>query len=378
VELGGRLWKYFRPDAISVWDEPVVRERLSWYYAVMKDAAPAKYHIAARIEAPADVGRVEYEELWRIHDKLAEEFDKIWREQKERPDVSLTRKSLPKASFLDVKIELANRIVRSCILCERKCRVDRAERKGACMLDKRALVSSYFHHLGEEAPLVPSGTIFFAGCNFRCVYCQNWDISQNPSNGVEISPETLAILQIKLRETGARNINWVGGEPTPNIHVILPSLKILAQRGANMPQLWNSNMYLSLEGLKLILHLMDIWLPDFKYGDDKCASRYSVVPNYLKVVTRNFEIICSRGEDIIIRHLVLPEHVECCTDRVLAWIASKCPRALVNIMDQYHPEHLVLKSDKYREIRRRLSHEEIEKAYKLGDRYGLAWREVTR
>lgn len=371
-------WWIYRPDALSVWEEPVVRERLKWYYMVMRDKAPAKYHIAARVEAPPDYASMGDGELWKLHEALARAFDEEWARQKERPDASLIRKELPAASFLDVKIELAERQLRRCMLCERRCGVDRTSRRGACLLDHRARVASFFHHLGEEAPLVPSGTIFFAGCNFRCVFCQNWDISQNPEEGVDVTAEALAAIQVRLREEGARNINWVGGEPTPNIPHILKSLRVLAKRGVNAPQLWNSNMYLTSEGLSLILHVMDIWLPDFKYGNDTCALRYSVAPRYWEVATRNFKVICERGEDIIVRHLVLPGHVDCCTKPVLKWLAENCRHALVNIMDQYRPEYLVLKMDRYRDIRRRVAEKEMEAAYNYADELGLAWREVTR
>ncbi|MFN3803600.1 MAG: radical SAM protein [Pyrobaculum sp.] len=372
------MWQIYRPDAIAVWKEPVVRERLRWYHAVMRDIAPAKYHIAARIEAPPDYATLDTQDLWKLHQELSKAFDGEWLKQKERPDISLTKRELPEASFLDVKIELGERELRRCTLCERRCGVDRTKGRGACLLDDKAYVASFFHHLGEEAPLVPSGTVFFAGCNFRCVFCQNWDISQHPEAGVEATPEALASIQIRLREEGARNINWVGGEPTPNIPHILKSLKVLARRGVNAPQLWNSNMYLTPEGLSLILHVIDIWLPDLKYGDDRCALRYSVAPRYWEVVTRNFSAICRRGENIIIRHLVLPGHVGCCTKPVLKWITENCSHALVNIMDQYRPEHLVVKLDRYREIRRGVNKREMEEAYSYADSLGLAWREVTR
>ncbi len=371
------MWRLYRPDAVAVWDSPLVREKLSWYHAVMRDVAPAKFHIAARIEAPRDYRKLETEELWKLHDELAGVFDNEWRRQKTEPDTSLVMRQIPQASLLDVKIELAERQLRRCLLCERKCGVDRLHNRGACFLDHKPHVASFFHHLGEEAPLVPSGTIFFSGCNFRCVYCQNWDISQYPEAGAETKPEALAAMQVRLREEGARNINWVGGEPTPNIPHILKSMLELAKRGVNVPQLWNSNMYLTPEGLNLILHVVDIWLPDFKYGSDKCALRYSIAPRYMEVVTRNLSTICRRGEDVIIRHLVLPGHVDCCTKPVLKWIAENCSRALVNVMEQYRPDYLVLKLEKYREIRRRVSQREIDEAYNYADSLGLTWREVS-
>lgn len=371
-------WLLYRPDAVTVWESATVRERLAWYSAVMRNRAPAKYHIAARLEAPRDYREMDGGELWRLHEELGRNFDEEWRRQRERPDPTLAKRELPPASFLDVKIELARRQLRRCMLCERRCGVDRTTRRGACLLDHKPRVASFFHHLGEEAPLVPSGTIFFAGCNFRCVYCQNWDISQHPEAGVEVTSESLAAIQIGLREEGARNINWVGGEPTPNIPYILESMKVLASRGVNVPQLWNSNMYLTPEGLSLILHVMDIWLPDFKYGNDGCALRYSVAPRYWEVTTRNFEVLCRRREDIIVRHLVLPGHLDCCTKPVLRWLAENCPHALVNIMDQYRPDYLVPKLERYRELRRRVSEAEIEEAYRYADSLGLAWREVSR
>lgn len=370
-------WRLYRPDAAAVWEDREVRERLSWYYAVMRDEAPAKYHIAARVEAPGDYKGLEDSELWSIHDELAEVFNEEWKAQRERPGISLASKPLPRASLLDVKAELAFRALRRCNLCERRCGVDRTRQRGACLLDARPRVASFFHHLGEEAPLVPSGTIFFSGCNFRCAYCQNWDISQFPESGVEATVRELALVQIKLRREGARNVNWVGGEPTPNIPWILESLKELARRGANVPQLWNSNMYLTPEGLSLMLHVMDIWLPDFKYGDDAHALRYSVAPRYVEVVSRNLRTVCGRGEDVIIRHLVLPGHVECCTKPVLRWIAENCPRALVNIMDQYHPDYLVPKLSKYAEINRPAAEEEMKEAYRYADELGLVWRPVS-
>lgn len=371
------VWQIYRPDAVAVWNDEAVKRKLYWYYLVMKDAAPAKYHIAARIEAPRDYRSMGDAELWKIHEELGREFDEEWSAQREKPNYSIVGRNVESPSLLDVKIELARRELKHCRLCERRCGVDRTKRRGACMLDDKPRVASWFHHLGEEAPLVPSGTIFFSGCNFRCVYCQNWDISQRPENGVETTPRQLALIQVRLRAEGARNINWVGGEPTPNIHAILESLGELARRRANVPQLWNSNMYLTPEGLSLILHVMDIWLPDFKYGNDACALRYSVAPRYVEVVSRNLSAICRRGENVIIRHLVLPGHISCCTKPVLKWIAQNCPNALVNIMDQYRPDYLVPNMTRYSDINRTVSEEEMEEAYRYADELGLVWRPVS-
>ncbi len=365
-----------RPDAYTVWSDPDVRERLSWYYAVMRNEKPAKFMIAKRIESPENPYKIDDEkELWKIHQVLEKEFMNTWKKIREG-SLRYDELSIPRHSFLDVKIVLAYKLMDPCRLCEWRCRARRLEGKwGICMVDKTAIVHSYFHHLGEEGPLVPSGTIFYGGCNFRCAYCQNWDISQtNARDGERVTPRELAEIQKSLRLSGARNINHVGGEPTPNIPFIIESMKYL---DVNVPQLWNSNMYMTLEAISILKDVIDIWLPDFKYGNNECAWRYSKVRRYWEVVTRNHRIAYRHG-DMIIRHLVLPGHIECCTRRILEWIAANTPRALVNIMDQYRPEHLVAKHpEKFPEIARRLRRSEILEAYRIADELGIIYRPVS-
>ena len=217
--------------------------------------------------------------------------------------------------------------------------------------------------------------VFFAGSGILVHNCQNYDISQvYPTDGVIVDAKSLALIQKKLREEGVRNINHVGGDPTPNIHIILESMKYL---DVNVPQLWNSNMYCSLEAMKLLREVIDIWLPDFKYGNNKCAERLSMVSNYFEVVSRNIKL-AHEWSDIIIRHLVLPNHIECCTRPILEWIAKNTPRALVNIMDQYRPEYLVVQyPEKYKEITRRLKRSEILKAYSIADELGIVYKQIS-
>jgi len=285
----------------------------------------------------------------------------------------------PVFSFLDLKVELLKRILRNCVFCEWQCRVDRVEgrRKGACHVGSEARVASFFLHQGEEPPLVDrhgSGTIFFASCTFRCPFCQNFDISQDPDAGAPVSPGGLSLLIKSLRADGAANINLVGGEPTPNLHVIAEALNLTT---VNVPILWNSNMYLTPEAMEILEDLVDIWLPDFKWGNDRCALRYSKIMRYFEVVSRNHTTAYGNG-DMIIRHLVMPGHLECCTKPVLDWIADNCPRALVNVMGQYRPEHLVLREpDRYREIARRPRLEEVVAAQDYAKALGLVWEPVS-
>lgn len=262
---------------------------------------------------------------------------------------------------LSAKAEDANRILSSCCFCERRCGVDRsAGEKGFCgVLSPK--ISSEFLHLGEEPELVPSYTVFFSGCTFSCVFCQNWDISQNPGGGTEISAETLAKM---INRVSACNVNWVGGDPTPNLAYILEVLTLVEK---NIPQVWNSNMYLTEESLALLDGVIDVYLTDFKYGEGECAQHYSNAPDYWSIVTRN-HLLASRQAEVLIRHLVLPGHVECCTKPILSWIADNLTGVRVNIMDQYRPEY---KARDYPLISRRISTNEFNEAIDHGEELGL-------
>jgi len=373
-----RYWMSLRPDAVEALSNDTLRRALNWYYSILLEDAPAKFWIARAIPVEDNIAKLSLDELWKIHSKKSSEFESLWREIRG----SSTRFSEFKQRFreaspslLDLEIEIAKRMLKSCRFCEWRCGVDRtAGRRGVCGLDTKTYVHSWFLHLGEEAPLVPSGTIFYGSCNFRCVYCQNWDISQeHPFEVPAVNARQLALIQRELALRGARNINHVGGEPTPNLHTILESLKYL---DVNIAQLWNSNFYMSEEALKLLIYVIDIWLPDFKYGNNNCALRLSKIPRYVDVVTRNLKIAVNYG-DMIIRHLVLPNHIECCSIKVLDWIAENLPRdrVLVNIMDQYRPEY---KAYEYKEISRRPNSRELETVYNYADSKGILWRDISR
>ncbi|MBO3804202.1 MAG: 4Fe-4S cluster-binding domain-containing protein [Candidatus Brockarchaeota archaeon] len=370
------MWA-LRPSALTVWRNKEVRKRLDWYYGVMTDAKPAKFLICKKL--PADFSqRSDEAELWEEHERLVPEFAKL-HASVSKGEAGLGDLPAPEKSFLDLKAEILRRILRSCHLCERRCGADRAGgEKGHCKLDHQARVSTWFHHFGEEPPIVGgggSGTIFFTSCTFSCAACQNHDISTDPDNGAVVDGRRLASIMRSLRAQGASNINVVGGEPTMHSATIVEALKHL---DVNVPFLWNSNMYCSLELMKILSEIVDIWLPDFKYGNDGCAQRLSSVKNYFSVVSRNHGIAGKNG-DMIIRHLVLPGHLECCTKPVLDWIARNLgERALVNVMEQYRPEHLVARHpEKYPDIARRLTRGEIERAYGYARELGLVFEPVS-
>jgi putative pyruvate formate lyase activating enzyme len=165
-------------------------------------------------------------------------------------------------------------------------------------------------------------------------------------------------------EGTARNVNWVGGDPTPHLHYILETLR---ECNTPIPQIWNSNMYLTERAMSLLEGVMDVYLTDFKYGNDDCAMRLSNAAGYTEIVRRNHAIARLSGE-MIIRHLVLPSHLDCCTKPVLSWIAENLGEVKVNVMGQYRPAH---NAHEHADISRSLKPSEHRKAVAFGESLGL-------
>lgn len=366
------MWRLIRPDSIKVWKDPETQRRLKRYRAIIDQELSAKYLLAKAQVFEGDLAQ-DTTSLWAAHRQVSEQF----RDYIRSVDGGETRLSVPpdKTTFLDLKVELAHRILQNCHFCERRCGADRTRgEKGWCRLGSDSRVSSAFLHTGEEAPLVPSGTIFFSSCCFGCVFCQNQDISTNPNAGRVVSPEGVAALAESLFREGALNINYVGGDPIPNTHTILASQTF---QQSNVTQLWNSNLYCSEETMHLLDDVFDVWLPDFKYGNDGCAERLSGIKNYFEVVSRNHLMAYESGE-VIIRHLVMPNHVECCTIPILEWIAKHMPNCMVNIMGQYRPEHRVLRErERFKDITRPVNSMEMNRVFRLADELGICWQTVS-
>jgi putative pyruvate formate lyase activating enzyme len=367
------MWRLTRGDAVTVWSNEVVLNRLARYRSIIDLQVPARYIIARNIPVEFDPSDT-LSNLWKIHENTQKKFNQQLTKITNDPYKELEKTTSP--SFLGLKATIADKILHQCHFCERRCNIDRTEELGYCDIDHTSYVSSAFLHTGEEPPLVPSGTIFFSGCNFRCAHCQNYDISCNPKNGSKISPTQLAKIADDLASQGAKNINYVGGDPTPHLHSVLTSLKI---QQFNITQLWNSNMYLSLESMQLLLDIIDFWLPDLKYFSDQCAARISDAQKYPAIVTRNIKMAYEKGTtEMIIRVLVLPNHLQCCVIPILDWIAENTPKALVNIMAQYRPLWRVLqKPETYSDIARRVNNEEMQQAYNHATKLGLEFRSVS-
>jgi len=358
------MWRVFRPDAAAVIKDELARKSLHRYFDVMEDKLPARFLVCKRVPAKVRLS-VSEEALWRAHASALKDFRKLLTDV-DADQVQLEDIEQPNFSLLDLKIELAKRILKSCHFCERRCGVDRtAGERGVCGVGERSRIASEFMHHGEEPELVPSYTIFFSGCTFKCCMCQNWDISQYPEGGIKVSHKTLAKLIEAHRREGARNVNFVGGEPTPNLHTILAALNGCK---INIPSVWNSNFFMSLESMKLLFGTQDVYLTDLKYGNDVCALKYSKVPNYWKVVTRNHRLAFVDAE-LIIRHLVLPTHIECCTRPALTWISENLGSMVrVNLMGQYHSQY---KANEFEELRRRPTSEEMSAAFEIAREAGL-------
>jgi len=330
----------------------------------MENKKPAKFMIAKKLPAHYNKGD-STEKLWQLHGKLTEAYLRLEKEidsgLKDVKDLET-----PNQSFLDLKIELANRILTSCHFCTRRCSVNRVEGElGYCRCGTKIMVSSMFQHMGEEPELVPSGTVFTMGCTMQCRHCQNWTISQWFENGESYTPQQLATAVEHLRNSGCRNVNLVGGEPTPWLGQWLETFKHV---NVNVPVVWNSNSYYSEETAKLLTGFADVYLLDFKYGPSECAKRISDAPDYWKVCSRNHLYAKKYGE-LIIRVLVLPEHLDCCTKPILDWIAKNLGASTrTNVMFQYRPEWQAYEIP---ELKRRLTREEIAKAIQQAKNAGL-------
>ncbi len=358
------MWTTWRPDATAVLKDKKARASLARYFDVMQNDKPAKFLIAKKL--PADFSPEDSPtELWKLHNNLTKEFYQLQKEI-DRRQQHLEEAANPKKSYLDLKLEIANRIIERCHLCTRKCGFNRPEGElGYCKCGTQITVSTMFEHMGEEPELVPSGTIFTLGCTLRCLHCQNWSISQWYESGAIYSPQKLAKEVERLRKRGCRNVNLVGGEPTPWLQ---QWLEIFRYVDVNVPIVWNSNSYYSKETAKLLAGFADVYLLDFKYGSNECAERISNAPGYREACTRNHLYGKKYGE-LLIRVLVLPEHLECCTKTIVNWISQNLGTEVrVNVMFQYRPEW---RANEVPELRRRLTRNERARAVELAKEAGL-------
>ncbi len=266
--------------------------------------------------------------------------------------------------------------LKECRLCPRECGINRYSHTGVCMQGDKPRISNAVRHFGEEPPLVKSGgsgTVFFSGCTMKCVYCQNFGISQKNS-GYQISVEELAQIFIDLQNNGAENINLV--TPTPHIPFIISALRIAANKGLIIPLVYNTSGYEKVEIIKLLDGIVDIYLPDIRYTDDSIGKKYSRVNKYWtvtrKAIKEMFRQVGTYKEEsnkgLIIRHLVLPEGLAG-TEEMAEFVSFELSHSVpISLMSQYRP---VYKAKEYEKISRRITDEEYKKALDIIEKYML-------
>ncbi|HET6514722.1 MAG TPA: radical SAM protein [Thermodesulfovibrionales bacterium] len=285
------------------------------------------------------------------------------------------------AEELNEKILDAEELLKECVLCPRRCHVDRtAGENGFCRVLNKPFVASWGPHFGEERPLVGrfgSGTIFFSFCNLGCIFCQNWTISHE-GEGAEVSFERLAAIMVGLQDMGCHNINLV--TPTHQMPMILRSLALARDQGLSLPVVYNCGGYESPEALSILDGVIDIYMPDIKYADAATALRYSKARDYpeaAKAAIREMHrqvgdlIIDERGiakRGLLVRHLVLPEN-GAGTEEIVRFLSEEISRnTYLNIMDQYHPCYKAYENPP---LDRRITNKEYKAAIDLALKAGM-------
>lgn len=264
-------------------------------------------------------------------------------------------------------------MLENCMLCPHKCGINRISgNKGRCKCDDKLKIALASLHMFEE-PCISgtngSGTVFFSNCNLNCIYCQNYEISQL-GKGKEISIEHLAEIFLNQQEKKAHNINLV--TPTMYVYQIIEAIKIAKSKGLNIPIIYNSNGYENIETIKLLNGYIDIYLPDLKYYSNEMSKKYSKVDNYFETATRAIKEMYNQvgkaefdengliKRGVIIRHLVLPNHIQN-SKNILKWISENMPSDVyVSVMSQYFPTHKAKNDDL---ISRKLTKKEYKKVF---------------
>jgi putative pyruvate formate lyase activating enzyme len=271
-----------------------------------------------------------------------------------------------------------------CRVCPRLCKVDRLEdQPGLCGIGRHAVVASHFPHFGEEDCLrgqKGSGTIFFSGCNLRCVFCQNNEISWRV-NGEQAPPERLAQMMLELQRIGCHNVNWV--TPEHVVPQILEALPVAVEGGLRLPIVYNTSAYDSPESLALMDGIVDVYMPDLKLWTEEGARRYLAKRDYSRVASHSVkemhrqvgDLVLDEGgmarRGLIVRHLLMPGMVEE-TEAILRFVAEALgPGTYVNLMAQYYPAGKVGADGKFEEINRGVTGAEYERALSIAAELGL-------
>lgn len=283
---------------------------------------------------------------------------------------------------LESRAQNALNLLESCVICPRKCKINRLKNEsGFCGLARNPIIYSYMAHYGEEPPISGingSGTVFFSGCNMRCVYCQNYEFSQSVEKSREVDSEKLADIMLKLQDMNCHNINLV--TPTHVLPQILIALNLAISKGLKIPLVYNTGGYDSVDMIKLLDGIVDIYLPDMRYSDSAAAKKYSCAvdyPGYNREAVKEMHrqvgeaVISENGimkRGLIIRHLVLPYDISG-TNETMKFIAKEVSQDThISLMSQYLP---LYKATQFKDISRRITHQEYEFARKIMHGYGI-------
>ncbi len=289
-------------------------------------------------------------------------------------------KTYEQEHFQDI-IKQARHLLEACTVCPRACGVDRTKGEmGFCEAGYHPEVSSYSPHFGEERPLVGhhgSGTIFLTHCNLGCLFCQNYSIS-HLGEGQKISIQRFAKMMLELQQLGCHNINFVS--PTHYVPQILEALPLAIEMGLSVPLVYNTGGYDSVETLRLLDGVFDIYMPDFKYSKGDVAQLYSQAPDYPQVARSAFKEMFRQVADLqineegiayrglLVRHLVLPED-SAGTKEIMHFLANSISKnTYLNIMDQYYPCGNIPADSP---LRRRITSEEFNRAIALAREEGI-------
>ncbi len=307
--------------------------------------------------ATAEIEPAPLDRLWAMHNYALD----AWR----RSEAAVCASG--EQSILALKCEIARRLLRRCVLCARRCGVDRtAGDRGFCGLDAEAILAESFVHIGEEPPINPSHVISLAGCGLRCRFCQQSSLLfPEARSRTPLNRQTWETVDTGL----ARSISFLGGNPDESAPAILDFLHS-APSQFSLPVVWNSNAYSSPETLALLDGVVDVYLPDLKYADDACAKRWSNAEGYYQAAQGAIRTMTEQGVLVIVRILLLPGHLECCHLPALEFLARLPRLPLVSLRGQYSPDWRI--ADRDGRMASRLPAEELARAGAAVRALGLA------
>jgi len=295
--------------------------------------------------------------------------DPNFRIQSVRPSGGLVPKwqSAKDNGILEEKSHEALAMLYACELCGWKCKVNRFREKGKCGLMDKTLYYAPFIHIAEEPVINPALVINFTGCSMNCVYCVRQVQKKQETISENAESFWKRINGLVQLYPGVCSIEFGGGDPVPYLPWILTCLKY-SPDDMFLPLVWNSNLFVSERGIDLLDGIVDVYVPDFAFGNDSCAKRLSGVDDYMAAATQGIELMVGQKAKVIVRFLVLPGHVECCHKKSIDWLSQYKDRLWISVLDQYVPVHL---ASKYPEIYRRPRREEIHEVEEYAAKKGL-------